>query len=39
MAPLVQELTLVPVILAPQTAPKEERFLQRALCLVARLQE
>ena len=39
VAPLVQELTLVPVVLAPETAPKEERRLQRALCTVARLQE
>jgi hypothetical protein len=39
IAPLVQELTLVPVVLAPETAPKEERRLQRALCTVARLQE
>jgi hypothetical protein len=39
VAPLVQELTLMPVVLAPQAAPKEERFLQRALCMVARLQE
>ena len=39
VAPLAQELTLVPVVLAPETAPKEERVLQRALCMVARLQE
>ena len=39
MAPLVQELTLVPVVLAPEAAPKEERRLQMALCTVARLQE
>jgi hypothetical protein len=39
VAPLVQELTLVPVVLAPETAPKEERRLQMALCTVARLQE
>jgi hypothetical protein len=39
VAPLVQELTLVPVVLAPQAAPKAERFVQRALCTVARLQE
>src|SRR4030095_12752584 len=32
VAPLVQEITLVPVVLAPETAPKEERRLQRALC-------
>jgi hypothetical protein len=37
--PLVQELTLVPVVLAPEAAPKEERRLQMALCAVARLQE
>src|SRR5437016_883911 len=30
VAPLVQELTLVPVLLAPETAPKEERRLQIA---------
>ena len=39
VAPLAQELTLVPVVLAPDAAPKEERLLQRALCTVARLQE
>jgi hypothetical protein len=39
VAPLVPELTLVPVVLAPEAAPKEERVLQRALCTVARLQE
>jgi hypothetical protein len=39
MAPLMQALTLVPVVLAPETAPQEERRLQRALCTVARLQE
>jgi hypothetical protein len=39
MASLAQELTLVPVVLAPEAAPKEERRLQRALCTVARLQE
>ena len=37
VAPLAQALTLVPVVLAPQAAPKEERVLQRALCTVARL--
>lgn len=39
VAPLTQALTLVPVVLAPQAAPKEERRLQMALCMVARLQE
>jgi hypothetical protein len=39
VAPLVQDLTLVPVVLAPEAAPKEERRLQKALCTVARLQE
>src|SRR5262247_2611469 len=39
VAPLVPELTLVPVVLTPEAAPKEERRLQRALCTVARLQE
>jgi hypothetical protein len=39
VAPLVQALTLVPVVLTPEAAPKEERRLQRALCTVARLQE
>ncbi len=39
VAPLAQALTLVPVVLAPQAAPKEERLLQRTLCTVARLQE
>jgi hypothetical protein len=39
VAPLAQELTLVPVVLAPEAAPKEERRSQMALCTVARLQE
>ena len=39
VAPLAQALTLVPVVLAPEAAPKEERRLQMALCTVARLQE
>jgi hypothetical protein len=39
VAPLAQALTLVPVVLAPQAAPKEERLLQQTLCTVARLQE
>jgi len=39
VVPLVQTLTLVPVVLAPETAPKQERPLQMALCTVARLQE
>ena len=39
VAPLVQALTLVPVVLAPEAAPQAERVLQRALCTVARLQE
>jgi len=39
VAPLAQALMLVPVVLAPQAAPKEERVLQRALCTVARHQE
>ena len=39
VAPLVQELTLVPMVLAPEAAPKPERVVQRALCTVARLQE
>jgi hypothetical protein len=39
VAPLAQALTLVPVVLAPEAAPKAERVLQRALCTVARLQE
>ena len=39
VAPLVQELTLVSVVLAPEAAPKEERRLQMALCAVARFQE
>ena len=38
VAPLVQALTLVPVVLAPEAAPKAERVLQQALCTVARLQ-
>jgi hypothetical protein len=39
VAPLAQPLTLVPVVLTPQAAPKEERLLQRTLCTMARLQE
>ena len=39
VAPLAQELTLVPVVLAPEAAPKEERRSQMGLCTVARLQE
>jgi hypothetical protein len=39
VAPLVQALTLVPVVLAPEAAPKVERLLQRTLCTMARLQE
>jgi hypothetical protein len=39
VAPLAQELRLVPVVLTPEAAPKEERRLQRALCTVTRLQE
>jgi hypothetical protein len=39
VVPLAQPLTLVPVVLAPEAAPKEERRLQKALCAVARLQE
>ena len=39
VAPLAQALTLVPVLLVPEAAPKEERRLQMALCTVARLQE
>ena len=39
VAPLAHPLTLVPVLLAPQAAPKEERFFQRTLCTVARFQE
>jgi hypothetical protein len=39
VAPLVQELTLVPMVLALEAAPKEERRLQMVLCTVARLQE
>ena len=33
------DMGLVPVLLAPETAPKEERRLQIALCTVAHLQE
>jgi len=39
VAPLAQTLTLVPVVLAPQAAPKEERLIQQVLCTVARLQD
>ena len=39
VAPLAQEITLVPVILGPREAPQEDRLLQAVLCTVARLQE
>jgi hypothetical protein len=39
VAPLAQEITLVPVILGPREAPQEDRLLQTTLCTVARLQE
>ena len=39
VAPLEQEITLVPVILGPRDAPQEGRLLQTLLCTVARLQE
>ena len=39
VAPLVQALTLVPVVLTPLAAPKAERLLQRTLCTMTRLQE
>jgi hypothetical protein len=39
VAPLAQALALVPVVLAPEAAPKAERRLQMALCTVAHLQE
>jgi hypothetical protein len=39
VAPLAQALTLVPVVMTPQAAPKEERLLQKTLCTRVRLQE
>ena len=39
VAPLAQEITLVPVILGLREAPQESRLLQTTLCTVARLQE
>ena len=39
VAPLAQEITLVPVILGAREAPQEDRLVQTALCTVARLQE
>lgn len=39
VAPLVQALTLVPVVLTPLAAPKAERLFQRTLCTMTRLQE
>jgi len=39
VAPLVQALTLVPVVLTPLAAPKAERLLQRTLCTMTHLQE
>src|SRR2546428_398798 len=37
VAPLAQEITLVPVILGPREAPQEDRLVQPILCTVARL--
>lgn len=37
--PLAQALTLVPMVMTPQAAPKEERLLQKTLCTMARFQE
>lgn len=39
VAPLEQEITLVPVILAPRDAPQSDRLVQTLLCTVARLQQ
>jgi hypothetical protein len=39
LAPLSHPLTLVPVRLASQDAPQEERLFRQALCTVARLQQ
>lgn len=39
LAPLGQEVTLVPVTLDMQTIPKDKRLLSTALCALARLQE
>jgi len=39
VAPLAQEITLVPVILGPREAPQADRLVQTILCTVARLQE
>jgi len=39
VAPLAQELMLVPVILGPPAASSEERLFQTTLCTVARLQK
>jgi hypothetical protein len=39
VAPLSQALTLVPVVMTPQAAPKEERLLQKTLCTMARFQD
>ena len=39
VARLAHPLTLMPILLAPQAAPQEERLFQGALCTVARLQK
>ena len=39
LAPLGQEVTLVPVTLDMQAIPKDKRLLSTALCALARLQE
>ena len=39
VAPVAQEITLVPVILGSRDAPQEDRLVQTILCTVARLQE
>ena len=39
VAPLTQELMLVPVVLGPPAASSEARLFQTTLCTVARLQD
>ncbi|MGE3541462.1 MAG: hypothetical protein AB7N91_29020 [Candidatus Tectimicrobiota bacterium] len=39
VAPLAQDLTLVPVVLGPPDASTEARLLQSTLCTMAHLQE
>jgi hypothetical protein len=39
LAPLGQEITLVPIVLGPQDTPQGEHLLHTTLCALARLQD